>query len=447
MKKNFRISFFKNKLNLLQKRYKNNVNVSLNDEIKIDNKVYKTDSYTNVNQYILSHISRKLYLNQNNPIGILSNLIEKRFNNKEFTVYKNFSPVVSTFENFDILGVKPDHPSRSRSDTYYVNCENLLRTHTSAHEYHCFKRCKTPGFIMYADVYRKDDIDNEHYPVFHQVEGTRLWSQNDPNFIINVKKQISDLNTDLLLIEDPQADIPWSSSNPKQSSMSEDETYFVSLHLKKTLENLVSQLYVLKLKTAGLFHNKNVLKIRWVPSYFSWTSPSWEMEIFSNGSWIECCGCGLIEKSVLSNFGIHDKFGWAFGIGLDRLAMILFDIPDIRFFWSQNLLFSSQFQSGKISSFVPFSKFLSIKRDLSFWLQKNSSLNPNEVINLLKSSSCNLIKHAYLLDKYIHTNLKVSHSYRLIFHSNEKNLTNCEVNLNMSRIEKLLVKNFNVEIR
>ena len=66
----------------------------------------------------------------------------------------DFKPVVTTYENFDVLGFPQDHPGRSKSDTYYLNGEHLLRTHTSAHEQQCFQSCKTPGYLITADVYR-----------------------------------------------------------------------------------------------------------------------------------------------------------------------------------------------------------------------------------------------------------------------------------------------------
>ena len=90
-----------------------------------------------------------------------------------YTVYEDFPPIVTKYENFDSLGFPEDHPGRSRSDTYYLNRDHLLRTHTSAHEQQCFTECKTPGYLISADVYRKDEIDRTHYPAFHQLEGAR----------------------------------------------------------------------------------------------------------------------------------------------------------------------------------------------------------------------------------------------------------------------------------
>jgi phenylalanyl-tRNA synthetase alpha chain len=91
------------------------------------------------------------------------------------------------------------------------------------------------------------------------------------------------------------------------------------------------------------------------------------MEIFYNGQWLEVLGCGVMEQKILDNAGQKDQIGWAFGIGLERIAMVLFDIPDIRLFWSQDDRFLAQFKNGQISRFQPFSKYPSCYKDVSFW--------------------------------------------------------------------------------
>jgi phenylalanyl-tRNA synthetase alpha subunit len=78
------------------------------------------------------------------------------------------------------------------------------------------------------------------------------------------------------------------------------------------------------------------VQMRWKDDYFPFTRPSFELEIFYNGDWLEVLGCGVIHDQVMANAGKSDRLGWAFGLGLERLAMVLFDIPDIRLFWSQD---------------------------------------------------------------------------------------------------------------
>ena len=95
---------------------------------------------------------------------------------------------------------------------------------------------------------------------------------------------------------------------------------------------------------------------KWSEDYFPFTDPSFECEILYEGEWLEVLGCGVIHTEVLDMSGRGDRRGWAFGLGLERLAMILFKIPDIRLFWTDDERFHSQFKAGEITTFKPYSK-------------------------------------------------------------------------------------------
>ena len=84
---------------------------------------------------------------------------------------------------------------------------------------------------------------------------------------------------------------------------------------------------------------------RWIDAYFPFTHPSWEIEVFYDNDWLEVLGCGIIEQEVLDNGGVQQKVGWAFGLGLERLAMRLFNVNDIRVFWSENEKIKEQFDN------------------------------------------------------------------------------------------------------
>ena len=88
------------------------------------------------------------------------------------------------------------------------------------------------------------------------------------------------------------------------------------------------------------------LEYRWVDCYFPFTHPSWELEVLHEGQWLEVLGCGIVEQEILAGAAAAgDKVGWAFGLGLERLAMRLYRIPDIRLFWSNDSGFTSQFNT------------------------------------------------------------------------------------------------------
>ena len=98
----------------------------------------------------------------------------------QFKLFDDVAPAVTVYENFDSVLVPEDHVSRSRNDNYYLNTDNLLRAHTSAHQSRFIDEGNT-AFRLAGDVYRRDEIDRSHYPVFHQMEGVRLFSITEIN--------------------------------------------------------------------------------------------------------------------------------------------------------------------------------------------------------------------------------------------------------------------------
>ena len=197
-------------------------------------------------------------------------------------------PEVETEEfNFDMLNIKKSHPSRQMHDTFYINNKShVLRTHTSPVQIRGMLKKKPPlALISGGKVYRKDD-DATHLPMFHQIEGIHV--SEDVNF-----------------------------SN-----------------LKDLIYKIVHSLFGEK------------AKIRFRPSYFPFTEPSAEVDILSkDGKWLEILGCGIVNPVVLENCKIDsNKFsGLAFGLGVERIAMLKYGVSDIREFYKSNLDFLKQF--------------------------------------------------------------------------------------------------------
>ena len=190
--------------------------------------------------------------------------------------------------NFDMLNIKKTHPARQMHDTFYVNKKsNLLRTHTSPVQIRGMLDKRPPiAFISGGKVYRKDD-DSTHLPMFHQVEG------------IYVADNVTFAN------------------------------------LKYIIYSIVHKLF-----------GENT-EIRFRPSYFPFTEPSAEVDILSEkGKWLEILGCGIVNPIVLENCGINsNKYsGFAFGLGIERIAMLKYGINDIRNFYKSNLDFLKQFK-------------------------------------------------------------------------------------------------------
>ena len=200
-----------------------------------------------------------------------------------------YGPELETEEyNFDMLNIKESHPARQMHDTFYVNNkENVLRTHTSPVQIRSMLNNKPPlAFISGGKVYRKDD-DATHLPMFHQIEGIYV-----------------------------------------------DEAVTFS-QLKDLIYKIIYSLF------------GEEVKLRFRPSYFPFTEPSAEVDILSSeGKWLEILGCGIVNPVVLENCNIDSNTfsGLAFGLGVERIAMLKHEVSDIREFYKSNLDFLGQFK-------------------------------------------------------------------------------------------------------
>jgi len=297
--------------------------------LSLENKYFKTmNNESNIPKSIMDKIGRNQHLKSNHPVCIIKEFILKYLEPRFAKVYQDFSPIVTVQSNFDQLLIPITHPARSKSDTYYVDSSHVLRTHTSAHQNELLQSGQT-SFLVIGDVYRKDEIDSTHYPVFHQMEGMYI----DTDEVMTD----ADLQDDLI----------------------------------NTLKGLCNY----------LFPN---CPIRVGDDYFPFTNPSFEIEVYHNNRWIEILGCGIIHEQIISNCSVKNpslvsKRGWAFGLGLERLAMILFEIPDIRLMWTESDKFTSQFMQGIITKFKPFSVLDIISKDVSFYIPNDQveAYDPN----------------------------------------------------------------------
>ena len=162
---------------------------NLSSTIEILGKSYPVNQLTNVTPAILAKLGRDLHNTQGHPLHFIFKRIEAFFHrtyvkrgNPVFASHNHLSPVVTHEQNFDSLLVPQNHVSRSPSDTYYINSSHMLRAHTSAHQRDLI-RSGLDSFLVVGDVYRRDTINATHYPVFHQMEGVRLFS----DFQVSIK--------------------------------------------------------------------------------------------------------------------------------------------------------------------------------------------------------------------------------------------------------------------
>ena len=249
------------------------------------------------------------------------------------------------------------------------------------------------GAFCFGKVYRKDEIDRHHMNVFHQIDGWYL--------------------------------------TPKEKQIITE---------KDLQEALLSIAH-------ALFGKK--VKYRFNPDKFPYTDPSLEMEIDKDGKWLEICGAGVVKGNVLEKFGVDSSKwnGWAFGPGLERLAIISTELPDIRLLWSDDPRVKKQLKLGQ--KFVEVSKYPTVVRDISFIVDKD--FIPNDYFDVVRETAPNIVEQVELLDKYENEikfgKDKISYAYRVTYRSLDKTLTNGEVDTMHKKLEDVTDENFKATIR
>ena len=270
-----------------------NVSRPFSDSVSILDQKYKVDGTTNITQSILAKLPLRLHNQPAHPLGILRAKIESHFH--DFARLSSVHPVVTPAQNFDLLGFPPDHPGRSLADSYYVNKDYMLRTHTSAHEVETFATGQ-PKWLLTADVYRRDEIDSSHYPVFHQMEGARVF-KTDQTAIGELRADNERLSQYLEQSNIVIEDIPHTSpTNLAQPTHDPAHSELVALNLKLSINCLLLKLF-------GGAARDAPLQVRWIEAYFPFTSPSFEVEILYQGKWLEILGCGVVQQLTLDNAG------------------------------------------------------------------------------------------------------------------------------------------------
>lgn len=184
---------------------------------------------------------------------------------------------------------------------------------------------------------------------------------------------------------------------------------------------------------------------KWSEDFFPFTEPSMECEILYQGEWLEVLGCGVVHTEVLQMAGQDDRRGWAFGLGLERLAMILFKIPDIRLFWTDDKRFHKQFKAGSITEFKPYSKYPPCFKDIAFWLPED--FVENDFFELARGIAGDLVERMELTDEFTNPKTgKTSKCYRITYRSMDRSLTDDEINALQSDLREQ-VATLGVEVR
>jgi len=339
---------------------------------------------------------------EHSPVKILVDAILNLPRFKDFYIV-NFPKIVTAEENFDVLNTPKKHPSRRESDTYYLDKEHVLRTQTTTMWPYCLRDVRILkilekeekiGIMAPGIVFRKDEIDRSHYPAFNQIDGLYICKKTD--HVITQKE-----------LEDIQADAA-------KAVFGKDCEY------------------------------------RFLVDSFPFTDPSVQIEVKFGDKWMELSGSGLVHEQCLKNFGLDPEIynGWAFGFGIDRWAMIKMEIPDIRILWSNDERITNQFKDIN-SKFKEVSKFPATTRDISFIIDKD--INLNDYYEIVRDYADNLIEEVKLLDEYENEEKfgkdKKSYTFRIVYRSSERTLTNEEINKIQSEIRTKTEKELGALLR
>ena len=224
------------------------------------------------------------------PVTRTLHRIESLFAKAGFEV-ETGPEIEDDWHNFEALNIPETHPARAMHDTFYFDDQTVLRTHTSGVQIRTMENREVPMRIIAPGRVYRCDSDQTHTPMFHQVEG--------------------------LVVEE-------------QASFAQLRTLIIAF-LKQFFED-------------------DQVKVRFRPSYFPFTEPSAEVDIatnlFGDGRWIEVLGCGIVHPKVLKNVGVDsEKYtGLAFGLGVERLAMLRYGVTDLRQFFENDIRFLKQFK-------------------------------------------------------------------------------------------------------
>ena len=229
---------------------------------------------------------RKTELGGLHPVSITIERVVKFFANLGFTVEVG-PEVESDYYNFDALNIPAHHPARADHDTFWFDAQRLLRTQTSGVQIRTMEKMRPPIRIMAPGRVYRNDYDQTHTPMFHQIE--------------------------LLYVD-------------KHANFTE---------LKGLLHDFLRAFF------------EEDLQVRFRPSYFPFTEPSAEVDVMGkNGKWLEVLGCGMVHPNVLRNVGIdpNEYSGFAVGMGVERLTMLRYNVTDLRSFFENDLRFLKQFK-------------------------------------------------------------------------------------------------------
>lgn len=315
---------------------------------------YNEDEWTNITAKAQKYLRRKMHNEQNHPLFILQLAICKYFNEQVLDnngqpllkTYDNLDPVRTTQQNFDDLLIPENDPIRHKSECFYLDKQHLLRSHLAAHHTDVL-RSGIENFLLVGDVYRRDLINPNHSALFHELNVVRTIRAGDNEII----------GTNIFEKDEVAMD------NPKRPSYTPAAIEYMEHDLKTTWANLLQHLF------------KKSIDHRWIETESLLAGPCWDLEIMNKQRNMKILRSGIMRNEFLTKCGVTKAISWNFSLGLERLAMMLFNIPDTRLFMSKDSGFLNQFHSLKPLHRIKYRHFINDAKlhtlDISFWLPEN----------------------------------------------------------------------------
>lgn len=408
-------------------------------EMQIWGEKYPVDHMTNITPAVFDLMERKLHLVQNNPVNLVKQRVYDYFQRNHvnengdplFATFDDFSPVTAE-QSFDHLLMPRDHYNRSEIETYYLNKDTILRGVTSVHMSDMIAR----GYDRYlctGDVYRRSLYDQTHALVFHLMDMQRLFTKQE------LSRTSSNANLEIF------------ETGARDSKMETERRQLV--HTKEAVELVLGDM---KKMIKGVIESLlgHGVECQWNNYYCQFGRPYYDMRVLYQGEWLDVFVGGVLRQEIADKAGATDKIGWNCRLALDRIAMILYKIPDIRLLSSKNGKFASLFASLDKDPNPDVSKHCDasvcpIAREVVFLVPRDTDIavfqyHFYELVRLVAEDDVQKVK---LVDHFQHPKSGIAiQRYHITYMSWDRVLSETEVNCHHDIIKELAVSKFKVKV-
>ena len=402
-----------------------NVTVSSEKEMQVFDENYAVDHMTNVCPAILDWMERKCHLAEDNPINLVKQKVYDHFQRNHvdengkllFPTFDHFSPITPE-QSFDHLLIPLGHFNKSNAEVYYLNKDTILRDVSSVHLSDLIAE-GYDRFLCTGDVYRHMAYNPIHATVFHQMDMQRLFTKEEL-YTGNRSGNIFEAGART----SKEADLEG------QVVHTRDAVKLLMLDMRQTIEAVLEDLLGVG------------VKCRWKHYYCQFARPCNALFVMHQGEWLEILVGGVLRQEIVDKAGAMDKIGWNCRLGLDRLAMVLYNIPDIRLLQLKNNDITKI-----LTSLDPNSSTGRFDREFAFLIPSDMDIVKFQYhfYELVRIAAEDSVQEVELVDQFPKTGM-VAQRYRIAYHSWVKSLSESDVNCYHDLIKELAASKFKVNL-